>query len=205
MRLRPVQCPAFTWHARSVTVSRHRPQGGILYVNVKKAIGLPRKPLYLGGSLPIVGSPHSKVKVRTSHVEDSSNLMVPEARSCCVVRSQSPSLQAALNPGKHRACDLLLERVSDSQPVAQLQPLQRPGTTTCAVTWPNRAPQVRVDGFEKWSPSGHKGADKRDVVFDSQLEFILPGSIANNREETVVLEVRIASYRQSIHIEAQSV
>ena len=52
---------------------------------------------------------------------------------------------------------------------------------------------MRVDGIEKWSPSGHKGADKRDVVFDAQLEFILRGSIANNREETVVLEVRLGS------------
>ena len=39
-------------------------QGGILYVNVKKALGLPKKPLYLGGSLPIIGSSHSRVKVR---------------------------------------------------------------------------------------------------------------------------------------------
>ena len=49
--------------------------------------------------------------------------------------------------------------------------------------------QVVVDGIEKWSPQGHKGADKRDVVFDNQLEFILPGSIANNRQQMVVLEV----------------
>ena len=49
--------------------------------------------------------------------------------------------------------------------------------------------QVMVDGLEKWTPPGHKGADKRDLVFDSQLEFILPGSIANNREQMVVLEV----------------
>ena len=54
--------------------------------------------------------------------------------------------------------------------------------------------QVRVDGLEKWSPSGHKGADKRDVVFDSQLEFILPGSIANNRQERVVLEVQSSNF-----------
>jgi hypothetical protein len=46
-----------------------------------------------------------------------------------------------------------------------------------------------VDGIEKWTPPGHKGADKRDLVFDSQLEFILPGSIANDREQMVVLEV----------------
>ncbi len=39
-------------------------QGGILYVNVKKATGLPKKPLYLGGALPIIGSSHSRVKVR---------------------------------------------------------------------------------------------------------------------------------------------
>ena len=39
-------------------------QGGILYANIKRAVGLAKKPLYLGGSLPIIGSSHSRVKVR---------------------------------------------------------------------------------------------------------------------------------------------
>ena len=46
-----------------------------------------------------------------------------------------------------------------------------------------------MDGHEKWTPPGHKGADKRDLVFDSALEFILPGSIANDRQLMVILEV----------------
>ena len=65
----------------------------------------------------------------------------------------------------------------------------------CSLTWRPACAQVRVDGIEKWSPPGRKGADKRDVVFDSQLEFILPGRIANKRDETVVLEVRESQRR----------
>jgi len=87
----PVQCPALASRSAPVTESRHRLQGGILYVNVKRATNLPRKPLYLGGSVPIVGSPHSKVKVRPSLGIVLASERGLKRYSCCVTLSTLPA------------------------------------------------------------------------------------------------------------------
>lgn len=83
--------PGIGKQERSVKESRHRLQGGILYVNVKRATNLPRKPLYLGGSVPIVGSPHSKVKVRPSLGIVPASERGLKRYSCCVTLSTLPA------------------------------------------------------------------------------------------------------------------